>query len=104
MNIEPKLYQDLDPELRWILSQLCFECIHTARALRKMGHVIPNKAEDEQAAALNWMLGMYAKHGAGWRTIAVTALNEAAGRGGLAEAVKKARGGEAPPPAFQGFK
>ncbi len=72
-----KLYQELDPELRWILSQLCFECIHTAAALRQMGHEIPKRAEDEQAASLNWMLGLYAKHGAGWREIAIATMKEA---------------------------
>jgi hypothetical protein len=76
-DAEPKLYQDLDPELRWILGQICFMCINTATSLRKMGHEIPTKAEDEQAASINWMLGLYAAHGKGWRVVAVDILKRA---------------------------
>ncbi len=75
--VAAELYQDLDPELRWILGQICFQCISTAQALRLMGHEIPTRAEDEQAATLNWMLGLYAKHGKGWRALAIETMKKA---------------------------
>ncbi|QLG93743.1 hypothetical protein HZF02_18075 [Pseudomonas yamanorum] len=58
---------ELTSELRWILGQMCFQHIHTAQALRLMGHKIAKKAEDEQAVTIYWMLGHYLKDPTNWR-------------------------------------
>lgn len=55
-------------ELASILGMMCFQCISFAQALRAGGHNIKNRAEDEQAAVLHWMLGHYFRAGPeGWR-------------------------------------
>lgn len=65
----------LDAELRWILGRPCFTVIGIAGALRLMGHDIPRKAEEEQAAAIHWMVNMYLQHGSEtWRAEADRAL------------------------------
>ncbi|MGY2285220.1 hypothetical protein [Pseudomonas gingeri] len=69
---------ELTSELRWILGQMCFQHIHTAQALRLMGHQIARKAEDEQAVAIYWMLGHYLKDPANWRDNAVAEMKAAA--------------------------
>ncbi len=65
---------ELTSELRWILGQMCFQHIHTAQALRMMGHQIARKAEDEQAVTIYWMLGHYLKDPANWRQSASAEL------------------------------
>lgn len=57
----------MDDEVRWILGQPNFACISYANALRRLGHSIPNKSEEEQAAVIHWMLTVYAQHGDSWR-------------------------------------
>ena len=69
---------ELTPELRWILGQMCFQHIHTAQALRLMGHQIAKKAEDEQAVTIYWMLGHYLKDPANWRQNATAEMKAAA--------------------------
>lgn len=69
---------ELTSELRWILGQMCFQHIHTAQALRLMGHQIARKAEDEQAVTIYWMLGHYLKDPANWRQNAMAELKAAA--------------------------
>lgn len=69
---------ELTPELRWILGQMCFQHIHTAQALRLMGHQIAKKAEDEQAVTIYWMLGHYLKDPANWRKNAADEMKAAA--------------------------
>jgi hypothetical protein len=59
-----------DDEVRWILGRPCFWCGSIAEALRRNGHDIPTKAEDEQASVIHWMLSMYLKHGDKWREFA----------------------------------
>ncbi|QBR32857.1 MULTISPECIES: hypothetical protein [Pseudomonas] len=68
----------LTDELRWILGQMCFQHIHTAQALRLMGHEIAKKAEDEQAVTIHWMLGHYLKDPQNWRRNASAELKAAA--------------------------
>jgi hypothetical protein len=68
----------LTDELRWILGQMCFQHIHTAQALRLMGHEIARKAEDEQAVTIYWMLGHYLKDPDNWRRNASAELKAAA--------------------------
>lgn len=69
---------ELTSELRWILGQMCFQHIHTAQALRLMGHQIARKAEDEQAVTIYWMLGHYLKDPANWRKNATDEMKAAA--------------------------
>lgn len=69
---------ELTTELRWILGQMCFQHIHTAQALRLMGHEIARKAEDEQAVTIYWMLGHYLKDPANWRKNATDEMKAAA--------------------------
>lgn len=69
---------ELTSELRWILGQMCFQHIHTAQALRLMGHEIARKAEDEQAVTIYWMLGHYLKDPANWRQNATAELKASA--------------------------
>ena len=62
-------------ELASILGLMCFQCINYARALRAGGHTIKNRAEDEQAAVLHWMLSHYFQNGPeGWRDCAAKDL------------------------------
>ena len=69
---------ELTSELRWILGQMCFQHIHTAQALRLMGHQIARKAEDEQAVTIYWMLGHYLKDPENWRENATAEMKAAA--------------------------
>lgn len=69
---------ELTSELRWILGQMCFQHIHTAQALRLMGHQIARKAEDEQAVTIYWMLGHYLKDPENWRDNATAELKASA--------------------------
>lgn len=59
----------LNDELRDILGRPCFTVMGIASLLRKFGHVIPAKAEAEQASAIYFMLTLYAKHGDAWRSL-----------------------------------
>lgn len=65
---------ELTEELRWILGQPNFTCIHTANALRLLGHEIKPKIEEEQAAVIHWCLCLYLKHGDAWREEGVKIL------------------------------
>lgn len=61
---------EMDQEIKWILGYPNFACTPIANALRKAGQKIENKSEDEQAAAIYWMLEMYQLHKANWRKAA----------------------------------
>jgi hypothetical protein len=63
-----------DEETEWILGRPNYWCAHVASALRKMGRQIREHAEEEQAAAIYWMLQMYARHGERWRIVAAARL------------------------------
>ncbi len=67
----------LNDETRWILGRPNFMCIGTAKVLRMMGHQIAERAEDEQAAAIYWMLCLYENHGERWREVAAQLVEEA---------------------------
>ncbi len=68
---------ELTEDLREILGRPNFTCHFIAKALRVMGHSIAHKSEDEQAAVIHWLLGIYLKHGSDWRQRAVAELEEA---------------------------
>ena len=56
----------MDKHLLYILGRPNFMCYGVAQSLRKLGHSIPNKTEDEQAHVIHWMLNSYLLHGEGW--------------------------------------
>lgn len=65
----------LNPELEWILGRPCFAVANMAWRLGELGlYDVKRKAESEQAAAIHFMLTMYAKHGDGWREKAEVVL------------------------------
>ena len=65
---------ELTAELRWIFGLMCFQCIHYAQGLRRLGHKIPEKAEHEQAAVIHWMFGHYLKDPTNWRNNATAEM------------------------------
>ena len=58
-----------DDQIRWILGRPNFAVAYIARILREAGVPCKTNAEDEQAAAIYWMLSMYVKHGEEWMDI-----------------------------------
>lgn len=67
---------EMDDDLRWILGRPNFACSGIAQHLRKQGQEVKCKAEDEQAAAIHWMLKLYVEHGPEWRKEASALLRE----------------------------
>ncbi|WJM94914.1 hypothetical protein QEP73_15130 [Pseudomonas defluvii] len=68
---------ELTDDLREILGRPNFKCHFIAKALRVMGHTITHKSEDEQAAVIHWLLGLYLKYGSDWRQHASAELEQA---------------------------
>lgn len=66
----------LDDEVRWILGRPNFWCAPIAAKLRRLGHEIQERAEDEQAVVIHWMLGLYLEHGDKWPEVARRVLTE----------------------------
>lgn len=58
---------ELTEPLRDALGTMCFQCGPIAALFRKGGQAIEERAEDEQAAVLHWMIGLVLRHGDGWR-------------------------------------
>ncbi|CAM3074500.1 hypothetical protein SAMN04490207_6158 [Pseudomonas gessardii] len=69
---------ELTAELRWIFGLMCFQCIHYAQGLRRLGRSIPEKAEHEQAAVIHWMLCHYMKDPVNWRLNAASEMKSVA--------------------------
>ena len=72
----------IDKALIYILGRPNFMCYGVAQSLRKLGHSIPNKTEDEQAHVIHWMLNSYLLHGEGWLgacNTEIASLNAGAG-------------------------
>lgn len=59
---------ELDEHLEWILGRPNFWCASMANRLREKGHDIEFKSENEQAAAIHFMLNLYLEHGADWKS------------------------------------
>lgn len=57
---------DLNEHTRFILGRPNFMCSSMAELLRADGHAIDRKSEDEQAAVIHWLLGLYERHGNDW--------------------------------------
>lgn len=70
----PRAWFELNEQTKEILGRPNFSCSPIANGLRRIGQTIPNKAEEEQAAVIYWMLSMYQKHGDDWRKEAEKAL------------------------------
>lgn len=70
---------EFNKDTEWILGRPNFWCASTVvPLLRKAGRVIPFHAEEEQAAAIYWMLQMYEKHGTEWREKGIDELRQEA--------------------------
>jgi len=54
---------NLDGETRWILAQTPQTCHGIATRLRKIGYVVAETPEEEQAVSIHWMLKMYEQYG-----------------------------------------
>lgn len=67
---------ELTEDLKDILGRPCFQCISLAQCLRIDGQTIPNRAEEEQAAVIFWLLGFYLDDPANWRANASEAIND----------------------------
>lgn len=67
----------LNADVREILGMPNFQCGPLAHVFQAAGADIKRRSEDEQAFVLHWLLGLYAKHGTGWRAAAAEELDEA---------------------------
>jgi hypothetical protein len=67
---------ELTPPVRGVLSMMLWQTIPIANALRATGRHINRKTEDEQAAALHWLLGIALEHGENWEQAAARALHK----------------------------
>lgn len=68
----------MTPDLRFILSRPSFSCEATAQVLRRLGREISERAEDEQAATIHWMLNHYLRDPLNWRKNSLDEFNAAA--------------------------
>ncbi|MCD5970935.1 hypothetical protein [Pseudomonas quasicaspiana] len=68
----------LTADLRFILSRPSFGCQSTAQVLRRMGHTIAERAEDEQAATIHWLLNHYLRDPHNWRINSLEEFNAVA--------------------------
>lgn len=57
----------MNDDLGDILGRPNFTCVSIANLLRFNGQSIPQKAEDEQASCIYFLLDLYLKHGESWR-------------------------------------
>ncbi|MNV73162.1 hypothetical protein D3C71_1662940 [compost metagenome] len=56
----------LNADLTKILGRPNFACMRLAQFMRLSGMHIAKKSEDEQAAVIHYLLGLYLKHGSQW--------------------------------------
>ena len=69
---------ELTNDLRFILGRPGYECMSTAQVLRHMGMEIAERAEDEQAASIFWMLNHYINDPRNWRSNSLDEFTKAA--------------------------
>ncbi|WP_421405503.1 hypothetical protein [Agrobacterium fabrum] len=67
---------ELTGDLKTVLSKMLWETGPIAEFLRAGGEKIPNRAEDEQAHVLHWLIKILLKHGDDYRTAAVEHLRK----------------------------
>ncbi|GKS85822.1 hypothetical protein AVMA1855_16740 [Acidovorax sp. SUPP1855] len=72
---------ELTDDVRFILGFICFQCMHIVQALRLGGRDINTKAEDEQAAAIHFMLNHYLADRENWRENVNAELRAMAAKG-----------------------
>jgi hypothetical protein len=66
-NALPSFEIPFDEDVQNILGRVCFRVAAVARRLHTLGiYNVKTHAEEEQAAALHWMLNLYLKHGKAW--------------------------------------
>ena len=70
------MFFELNDDTKAILGRPNFMCAKLADCLRKLGHEIPTRAEEEQAHVIYWLLGKYEEHGADWREAAANELRQ----------------------------
>ncbi|MCL6366223.1 hypothetical protein EXT60_18500 [Pectobacterium carotovorum subsp. carotovorum] len=68
----------LNATLIEILGRPNFHCSPVAQCLRIGGKEIPRKSENEQAACIHWMLGLYLEHRENWKAVAESELRRIA--------------------------
>lgn len=66
---DPPALPELNADLIGILGRPNFQCAQLAGLLRADGKEINNRAEDEQAAVVYWMLGYYIRDPKNWRDL-----------------------------------
>lgn len=67
----------LQGELKEIMGMMLFNTGGIGRRLDQLGlYKVPRKAEEEQAAALHWMINLYLEHGDKWRSIGEKILRD----------------------------
>lgn len=82
--------RELTPEIRDVLSIMCFEAGPIAHAFRESGRAeIKTQAEDEQAFVLHWLLTFALEHGAEWRKHAGDVLEAVIAEAKAAVAARK---------------
>ncbi|MFW5407220.1 hypothetical protein B7L51_001140 [Pectobacterium brasiliense] len=68
----------LNTALIEILGRPNFHCSPIAQCLRIGGAEIPRKSENEQAACIHWMLGLYLEHRENWKDAVKSELHQIA--------------------------
>ncbi|MBA5234781.1 hypothetical protein H2Y56_22120 [Pectobacterium aroidearum] len=76
---------DLNADLIEILGRPNFMCSPVAHCLRIGGVGIPRKSENEQAACIHWMLGLYLEHRENWKAVGKSELQRIASLQGKEE-------------------
>lgn len=66
---------EMTPALKDVLTLMIFITGPIADVLRRGGHEIKRKAEDEQAFVLHWLIKIALKHGDGWHKVANAELD-----------------------------
>ena len=60
----------LEGDLKEILGKTCLTVAGLGRRLHDLNlYAVPRRVEEEQAAALHWMLNLYLAHGQEWRSV-----------------------------------
>lgn len=65
-DVKPTAFE-LDDATRFILGRPNYVLAPIAHRLRKRGHSIECRFEEEQAYVMHWLLHLYFQHGANWK-------------------------------------
>lgn len=69
-QVKAEALKDLDESLKWIFGLMPWHSRDYAILLRAQGREIPHKCEEEQAAAMHWLVNLYLQHGPDqWREV-----------------------------------